>query len=203
MPKPSFIQPRTVVVFISVLLLAIGLFLGARTITQVQFARQEQAGLPSAARSATSSRPTAMTIAALSINAAPIVPLGLNSDGSLQTPAGEKEVGWYSGGAAPGENGTAIMVGHLDSTFGSAIFWHLKNLKAGDVVSISRSDGHTVEFVVDHLASYSFDNFPDQEVYGATPYPSLRLLTCAGTYSRKTHHYSENLVVYARLTTGK
>ncbi|MCX4961242.1 hypothetical protein [Streptomyces virginiae] len=43
------------------------------------------------------------------------------------------------------------------------------------------------------------EGFPDQQVYGATSRPGLRLITYGGTYTKKTG-YPANVVVYAHLT---
>ncbi|MBT1184012.1 hypothetical protein HET69_08285 [Streptomyces sp. CJ_13] len=43
------------------------------------------------------------------------------------------------------------------------------------------------------------EDFPDQQVYGGTSCPELRLITYGGTYTKKTS-YPANVVVYAHLT---
>jgi hypothetical protein len=186
---------KTLLYAISVVLILSGAGLAFSTIRQIWPRRSETvARQPEDAKY--EREPVSIKIPALSINA-PVTRLGLEQDGSLQVPAEDDKVGWYAGGAVPGEDGTAIMVGHLDSTIGPAVFQRLKNLKPRDIISISRADGSTVEFKVSRLATYNYDDFPDTEVYGATSYPSLRLLTCAGKYNPRTRHYSQNLVVYA------
>ncbi|WP_247659418.1 class F sortase [Micromonospora sp. U56] len=34
-------------------------------------------------------------------------------------------------------------------------------------------------------------------MYGPTPGPELRLVTCGGAFDRRTGHYRDNLVVFA------
>ena len=108
-------------------------------------------------------------------------------------------VGWFVYGARPGETGTAVIVGHLDSPNGTAIFTDLNKIKKGDEIKISREDGSEVMYVAESVSKFSQDAFPTHKVYDSTPYPSLRLITCAGTYNKQTGHYSDNLVVFARL----
>jgi hypothetical protein len=38
---------------------------------------------------------------------------------------------------------------------------------------------------------------PTTDVYGATPRPTLRLITCLGDFDRSTGHYRDNTVVHA------
>ena len=45
-------------------------------------------------------------------------------------------------------------------------------------------------------------DFPTARVYGRTPGPTLRLITCSGTFDRATGHYLDNTVVFARPLRG-
>jgi hypothetical protein len=38
-------------------------------------------------------------------------------------------------------------------------------------------------------------------VYGNTPDPQLRLITCGGAFDSTTGHYLDNLIVYANLAS--
>lgn len=128
-----------------------------------------------------------------------VIHLGLNPDQTLEVPKKDEEVGWYTGSPTPGEIGPSVMVGHLDSTVGAAVFYNLKKLKPGDVIEIQRQDGSIAKFQAESMEMFSQDNFPTDKVYGQIDYAGLRLITCAGTYSRAKGHYSDNLVVFARL----
>ncbi len=130
---------------------------------------------------------------------APIVKTGLEKDGSLHVPSSPDQTGWYSLGTRPGDIGPAVITGHYDSKFGPGILYNLKNIKAGDQIQVVRDDGTVAVFAVDRLALYPQDNFATQEVYGSIESAGLRIITCAGTYSKKTGHYSDDLVVYATL----
>jgi len=52
---------------------------------------------------------------------APMIKLGLNPDESLEVPVETEETGWWSRGAFPGERGTAVIAGDVDSTSGPAV----------------------------------------------------------------------------------
>jgi LPXTG-site transpeptidase (sortase) family protein len=188
---------------LSVLLLVAGLFFGYKFISdqwalKKQETRQNTENPSPSSQPTSATEPTSLVIKNLKVSAA-IVPVALNTDRSLQIPSKSMDVGWYVRSAQPGEKGTAIMTGHLDTATGPAVFWNLKNLKPGDQIEISRSNQTVAVFRVDKVERYSQDNFPDQQVYGTADYPALRLITCAGTYSRSLGRYSDNLVVYASL----
>ena len=130
---------------------------------------------------------------------APIDPLGLNPDGTLQAPADYGRAGYYTGRPNPGAVGPAIIVAHVDSKTGPAVFYRLRDLTPGDEVTVTRADGSEVVFLVDRLERHPKDAFPTDAVYGPTPDATLRLITCAGSFDRSSGHYRDNLIVFASL----
>jgi Sortase domain len=130
---------------------------------------------------------------------APIDPLGLNSDGTLQAPADYDRAGYYTGRPNPGAVGPAIIVAHVDSKTGPAVFYRLRDLTPGDEITVTRADGSEVVFLVDRLERHPKDAFPTDAVYGPTPGATLRLITCAGSFDRSSGHYRDNLIAFAHL----
>jgi sortase (surface protein transpeptidase) len=128
---------------------------------------------------------------------APLVRLGLNADGTLQVPSGFVEAGWYEGSATPGDPGPAVVVGHVDSRTGPAVFFRLHELVPGSEVVVGMSDGGSRTFAVTRVAEFAKAAFPTDEVYGATARPRLRLITCGGLFDIATGHYLDNVVVFA------
>jgi sortase (surface protein transpeptidase) len=141
-------------------------------------------------------RPTRIEIPAIGVRA-PVVPLGIAADRTLEVPTRFGDTGWWTGGARPGEAGPAIVVGHVDSRTGPAVFYRLRELGAGDAITFLRRDGTRVRFVVRRIAHYPKDRFPTAAVYGATRRATLRLITCSGSFDRASGHYLDNTVVYA------
>ncbi|MBE8476681.1 class F sortase [Streptomyces justiciae] len=145
------------------------------------------------------SRATRLLIPYLDVDA-PVTDLRLDRHRRLEAPPGDDPnlVGWYKDGPAPGGQGTAVAVGHLDTDTGGAVFAGLSELKRGRLVEVRRADGRTAVYTVDAVREYEKAHFPDREVYGARGRPELRLITCGGTYDRRKG-YSGNLVVFAHL----
>ena len=127
----------------------------------------------------------------------PLVPLGLQHDGTVAVPTNFAEAGWYDEGTLPGDPGPAVMLGHVDSYKGPAVFYRLRELHPGDEVVIGRVDGSTVRFAVDAVRQFPKDSFPTDLVYGDTAAPTLRLITCGGSFDRATRNYLDNVVVFA------
>ena len=146
----------------------------------------------------TTARPVRLAIDAIDVHTG-LQPLGLLPDGSLQSPARWDRAGWYADGVVPGQVGPAIIAGHVDSTNGPAVFFRLGELRAGDPVRVTLHNGQRLIFVVDGVRRYPKSGFPTATVYGPTPDPELRLVTCTGRFDRIAGSYVDNLVVSAHL----
>jgi Sortase domain len=142
--------------------------------------------------------PVEVTIPAIGVDS-PLEALGLNSDGSLAKPSQWQVAGWYAGGVRPGDDGPAVIAGHVDSVSGPAVFYRLRDLRRGAVVFIREANGTTLRFVVDSSVSYPKDRFPSAAVYGPAAVPVLRLVTCTGDFDWQAKSYVDNLVVTAYL----
>lgn len=100
----------------------------------------------------------------------------------------------------PGNKGTAIVLGHVDTKTAPAVFWSLSALTKGATVDIARDDKVTATFTVDSVEVFPKDQFPDDRVYGNSPDAQLRLITCGGVYDHARSDYTANVVVFAHLT---
>lgn len=146
-----------------------------------------------------SSTPTTLRIPKLSINAPFTDPLGLLEDGEVAVPDSDTEVGWYKYGPTPGALGPSVILGHVDSYTGPAVFFYLGQLESGDDVYVDRADGSTAHFKVESLERPRQSDFPTARVYGNIDHAGLRIITCTGIYVKGKQRYTNNLIVYARL----
>jgi sortase (surface protein transpeptidase) len=131
--------------------------------------------------------------------AVPVSALGLNPDGTVQVPTDFQEPGWFRLGPSPGQMGSAVILGHVDSYRGPAVFFRLRSLRAGDRVEVSLADGAVAHFVVTTVAMYPKEQFPARQVYGSHGYSALQLVTCGGKFDTRTRSYLSNVVVYTSL----
>lgn len=143
-------------------------------------------------------RPVRILIPAIRVSA-PVIPLGLNRDRTLQVPKNFAQTGWFVGGPEPGEAGPAVIVGHVDSKAGAAVFYRIRALRRGDLIKVSLKGGSSVRFVVRGTRKVPKKRFPTKLVYGRTKLPTLRLVTCDGAFDRSTGHYVDNFIVFADL----
>lgn len=142
--------------------------------------------------------PARIEIARIDVNAG-IEPLVRRSDGTIETPRQWANAGWYAEGVRPGDRGSAVIAGHVDSAHdGPAVFYRLDELQAGDDVTIVTGDGAVQRFVVVTSEQVAKAEFPTARVYAPSSQPLLRLVTCTGGFDSETGSYVDNLVVTAR-----
>ena len=153
---------------------------------------------PAVASGSAGPRPVRIEIAAIGV-AAPVDPAGKNGDGTLQVPADFARTSYYTGRPVPGDAGPAVIVGHVDGRRGPAVFYRLRDLRPGAEVRVHRADGSVVTFVVERSKQVPKKAFPTDEVYGPTPGPTLRLITCGGSFDHRSGHYRDNTIVFLRL----
>lgn len=118
------------------------------------------------------------------------------NDGSIEAPRQVSSAGWWAGGPRPGQVGPAVILGHVDSRTGPAVFFRLRELAAGDEVLVDRADGTTARFLITSLERHAKNEFPSELVYYPTLEPELRLVTCGGPIDSSTGHYRDNLVAF-------
>jgi sortase (surface protein transpeptidase) len=125
--------------------------------------------------------------------------LGRAADGTVEVPSDWQVAGWYAPGPRPGDPGSAVILGHVDSKSGPAVFYRLRELDRGDEIRVARADGSTVRFIVERTQQYPKDRFPTDEVYYPTLTPALRLVTCGGAFDPTAGQYRSNIIVFATL----
>jgi sortase (surface protein transpeptidase) len=150
------------------------------------------------AKSIARSRPLHISIPAIGLSDK-LSELGLNKNGTVQVPTSWYVPGWYRLGPSPGQKGSAVILGHVDSIYGPAAFYRLADLRPGNKISVALADGKTVRFKVIGLRMYLKTAFPRRLVYGPRSYSALQLVTCGGVFDSGTHHYLSNLVVFTEL----
>jgi len=146
--------------------------------------------------------PVALKIPAIGVSTS-VVNVGLNPDRTLQVPpldyTGTHEAAWYDLGPPPGRVGASVIVGHVDSSTGPAVFYRLGSLSPGSTIEVTAANCQKVNFVVTSVKEYPKAQFPSQKVYGPVSDAELRLVTCGGAFDPSTGHYLSNIVAYATM----
>ncbi|MFD4588541.1 class F sortase [Streptomyces sp. NPDC087659] len=150
--------------------------------------------------------PTKVDIPSIGVSA-PVVARGLDTTGAVEPPpfATPDTVGWFGTGTRPGAEGAALFVGHVDTRTEPAVFYGLSSARPGETVRVTRTDGSVAVFTIEDVQVVSRERFDARKVYGAhrPGRAELRLITCGGTYDKKTSSYTANVVVSAYLTDAR
>ena len=169
----------------------------AGVITGIVFAAVTGGGEEERPVAKSSAVPKRIDIPALNLKA-PLMKLGLSDEGDVELPPFDKPTtaGWYTGSVVPGDPGASVIIGHVDTKSAPAVFYRLRELRKGAVVTVARSDGKTASYRVDSVERVPKDDFPAERVYTED---GLRLITCGGDFDWSQREYRDNVIVYASL----
>jgi len=146
----------------------------------------------------TPSPPSHLAIARIGVSV-PLGTLGTNPDGTVQVPGTADQAGWFRLGPFPGQVGSAVVLGHVDSTQGPGVFFELRTLVPGDRIDVTLASGVIAQFAVTAVDTYTKQAFPAREVYASHGLSALQLVTCGGAFDQATGSYLSNVVVYSTL----
>lgn len=132
-----------------------------------------------------------------------LLALGDPDGNRLPTPslAQAREAAWYSFTAVPGTAGNSVLVGHVDTYFGPAVFYNLYLLRPGDPIYVSVG-GKRLRYAVRRVREVSKSHFPVNQVFGGTAARQLWIITCGGTFDPISRHYRDNIIVSASYDPG-
>ena len=138
-------------------------------------------------------RPRYLTVEKLGVAKSRILPMGVNTEGELDTPNNIFDVGWYEGSGKPGGGGTMVIDGHNGGPHVHGVFKNLPNLASGDIIQVERGDGEIFRYEVVENTSVALG---DSNGYMATamksPEPgreSVTLISCTGEWSQAQGTY--------------
>ena len=149
-----------------------------------------------------SSRPLDWTLSIPDIGVqATVIKLGGPPTGAIAVPSFSHvwEVGWYRYGAVPGDRGNALLLGHVDTYMGPAVFYNLYALRPGDIVYLTFGHHETRLFEVHWVKEVLKTRFPASRILSSTEGHHLWLVTCGGQFDYTTRSYLSNIVVYTTL----
>lgn len=145
--------------------------------------------------------PTRLIISSLGIDAN-VQRTGLNARGAMGVPTNFSDVAWYARGTVPGDEGSAVMAGHLDNGLGlSGVFKNLSKARIGDEADVRTMSGKTLKFVITDVREYAYDDPASSSIFDVDTggQSLLRLITCGGRWLREHKTYEKRVVVTAAL----
>lgn len=128
----------------------------------------------------------------------PVVPKGVSPDGQMALPPKPNRVGWYKFGAAPGDGGSTVLAGHVDTRrSGIGPLARLREVGPGDRVVVTLSDGRTVRYRTVRVRSIDKQSDALASVFDEDGPARLRIVTCGGEFEPKAGGYQDNVVLTA------
>jgi len=128
-----------------------------------------------------------------------VLPMSVNTDGSIQAPINIFDSGWYAGSAKPGEAGASFIDAHASGMTRQGLFAYLDTLTRGADISIERGDGTKLTYQVAAVETYSKDEIDMKQLL--RPYngasEGLNLMTCTGKWLPDEKTYDQRVVVFA------
>ena len=134
------------------------------------------------------SLPVSVDIPAIGVHSK-LLHLGVDARGRLRVPplfGREDEAAWYEYSATPGQIGSSVIEGHVDTVRGPAVFFRLGALRPGDRVDVTLADGIVAVFRVTGVREYLKSRFPAKTIYRTTRFAALHLITCGGAFNYRT-----------------
>ncbi len=128
--------------------------------------------------------------------------VGLTDDGAMDVPQEWENVGWFEPGTLPGEVGNSVIAGHYDSPTGPAVFFELRELEPGDLITVITDEDEQLTFEVTKTEMVLADDAPLEEIFGSSEDRNLNLITCDGIWDQSANMYDHRLVVYTTLVTS-
>jgi hypothetical protein len=129
---------------------------------------------------------------------APVDAVGVTPDGQMSLPDDVARVGWYRFGPAPGQAGSAVLAGHVDSRAqGLGALAPLRNATPGDEVQVTDAAGALTRWRVVGRELIEKPAVPVSALFGRTGPARLVLITCGGPFLPELSSYRDNVVVVA------
>ena len=140
--------------------------------------------------------PRRLVIPSINVDA-PVIYVGLASDGTVDVPKGPQETAWFQLGPRPGQQGSAVITGHFGPWRNGAVsvFDNLDKLKVGDMIYIKDDTNNQLSFRVQESRIYQPDESP-KEVFNNNDGIYLNLITCNGEWLANQKTYTQRLVVF-------
>lgn len=126
-----------------------------------------------------------------------IVPVGKKEDNEMETVDSPTLAAWYQNGPSPGEEGNAILNGHISWKGTKGTFSILSDMETGEPVVIEYEDGSYRYFHVESVDVYRIDDWP-ANVLNTGGETRMTLVTCLGDYNPSIGTSESRIVVICK-----
>ncbi len=133
--------------------------------------------------------------------AARVLPMSINTDGSVQSPLNIFDAGWYTGSVKPGEIGASFIDGHASGATREGLFGSLDALAIGDTIDVEKGDGTKLTYKVVHTETVALEGLDMKKVLlpHGNSLKALNIMTCTGNWLEDKQTFDQRVVVYTEL----
>lgn len=183
---------------ILLLFILAALFFGVNFYNRLDVQKQFQSAFSPKEANANNGLPVSLKIPKINVNAN-IQYVGVDANNVMEAPSTGADVGWFKLGPKPGEKGSAIINGHVDSESGEeGVFSNLHKLTKGDKLYIQDDNGKSLIFIVSDTRVYNEGAYA-ADVFDQTDGIRLNLITCDGVWDGVKKSYTQRLVVFSNI----
>jgi hypothetical protein len=141
--------------------------------------------------------PVRLTVPARGVDTA-VDAVGVAPDGQMAIPEDVDRVGWYRFGPAPGDDGSAVIAGHVDDREqGLGVLALLRDAGVGEEVVVTDAAGTPTRWRVVSRELIQKQVLPLDRLFAREGPPHLTLITCGGPFLAEFGSYRDNVVVVA------
>ena len=126
---------------------------------------------------------------------ADIVTVAKDEDGRMDTVDSASLTAWYEPGPAPGEEGNALVNGHVRWSKVAGTFSILPSLKEGEEVVFEFADGSTKAFTVSYTVYFNFDDPAANQMMDMSGETRVTLISCYGEMNHEAHTSEQRVFV--------
>lgn len=143
--------------------------------------------------------PRIVTINKISVRAR-VMQMGVNADGSMQSPVNIYDAGWYTGSVKPGQLGATTIIAHANGPSSPGLFDNLGKLSQGDEVSIENGAGTIFKYQVVAIETVALDKVDMNKFLRPVDGVSegLNLMTCSGNWVQSSRTRDHRTIVYTK-----
>lgn len=186
------------VVLLSGIVCAVILYQG---FTAVPSAEAEPVALEEEPRVPLPEAPARLLIPAINVDAE-VKHVGIAKSGNMAVPYEYDDTGWYRGGTIPGQEGSAVINGHVDTGFGlPAVFARLQELEPGDEIFVETAEGRKLRFIVEVTEVAKVGEISTDLLFNRADTARLNLITCEGAFDAETETYDSRRIIYTRFVS--